>query len=91
MATCPFCMETIHDDAIVCRGCGAKKGYTTANGVVYGKIPTVIFGIIFPALLLIAPFVVFHPLPIFAIWAAIMAIPILWSIYLLSTGPGWYR
>jgi hypothetical protein len=91
VATCPFCMETIHDDALVCRGCGAKKGYTTANGVIYAKSRTVAFGIIFPALLLIAPFVVFGALPITAIWAAIMAIPILWSTYRLSTGPSWYR
>ena len=91
MATCPFCMETVHDDALVCRGCGAQKGYTTANGAVYGKSLTVAFGIVLPALFLIAPFVVFGALPILAIWAVILAIPILWSIHRLNTGPVWYR
>jgi len=40
---------------------------------------------------LIAPFVVFGALPILAIWAVILAIPILWSVHRLNTGPVWYR
>jgi hypothetical protein len=91
VATCPFCMETIHDDALVCRACGAKKGYTSANGRVGGKSYTVAFGIVLPVLLLVAPLYKFGAVPITLIWAAILAIPILWSAYNLSTGPRWFR
>lgn len=91
MTTCPFCKETIHDDALVCRGCGARKGYTAAKGSVGGKSYTIAFGIILPALLLVGPFYMFGALPITAIWAAIMAIPLLISVYRLCTGPHWFR
>jgi hypothetical protein len=35
MATCPFCMTPVHDDATVCPGCGARKGYCQSDGQVH--------------------------------------------------------
>ena len=90
-STCPFCRTEIPSDATVCRSCGAKKGYTTAQGVVYGEVQTIIFGIALPAVSLLAPLAFFGANAITGVWALIMLVPVAHSIYRLSTGGVWYR
>ena len=91
MATCPFCMTEISDQASVCKSCGATKGYTTANGSIYGESQTIIFGVILPLALGIAPFIFFGFNIITLIWLGIMLIPVLFSLFRLKTGGRWYR
>ena len=51
MEKCPFCMREIADGASVCQGCGAQKGYTQAQGIIYGREQTILFGILIPGAL----------------------------------------
>jgi hypothetical protein len=88
MADCPFCKSCVHEDATVCPFCKAQKGYTQAQGIVYGKFGTVLCGIIIPSLLMIG--CLFIP-SYFALVACIFLIPIVLSVWRLKTGPVWYR
>lgn len=101
MAPCPFCKTALDDEAVVCRGCGARLGYTSAGGAVYGRGRTIAVGIILPAFFLIVPLyllkVAFPPLQpqtfavITLIWGTLLAIPILLSLNRLRRGPVWFR
>ena len=78
---CPHCMSIVSNNAWVCAGCGAKKGYTHNRGNVYGKVATIIWGIIVP----IIGTMVFPPI-------GLIFIPIaLFCIYRLIRGPVWYQ
>lgn len=91
MAICRFCYTEIPDQATICRGCGAVKGFSQAQGVVYGARQTKIFGIFLPAILAAVPLAVFGLSPFILPWAAVMAVPIAVSIYRLAVGGVWYR
>jgi hypothetical protein len=91
MAQCPFCMTEIHDEATVCRGCGAQKGYTTAAGRVYGKSQTIGYGIVLPAIFLVLPFPFFGLRVATLLWGAVLAIPIVLSANRLRGNGVWYR
>jgi hypothetical protein len=99
MATCPFCRSDIHDEAVVCRGCGARQAYYFQEGRFYSKGDMTSFGIVLPVVFAIIPFVliaVFRVAAVWAVtaallWAAIMAIPIIFSIKRVNSGPRWFR
>ena len=78
---CPHCMSTVHKDAWVCNSCGAKKGYAQNSGSVYGRVATIIWGVIVP----LVGTAVFPPI-------GLVLIPImLFCVYRLITGPVWYQ
>lgn len=80
-AACPHCMSVVHKDAWVCSGCGAKKGYAHNKGSVYGKVATIVWGIIVP----IIGTAIFPP-------AGFILVPIaLFCAYRLFSGPVWYQ
>lgn len=95
MAECPFCKTEISDYANVCKSCGAEKGYIAKDGNIYGKSGTIIVGIIFP--ILAGTFLIFLAIGLFeskglAIFLfIILMIPIVFSLYRLSSGPRWFR
>lgn len=95
MNQCPFCKSVLHEGAIVCVGCNAEKGYTRAKRV-YGRVETILFGIVFPAMIslfIISMWIMYSSPGV--IWplavAAIFLLPISHSAWRLSTGPVWYR
>ncbi|MYZ49227.1 DUF2207 domain-containing protein [Propylenella binzhouense] len=87
---CPFCKTELHRDAVICPGCGARKGFTSANGVVYGRGGTIAFGIALPLVLGLAPLLIFGPNLFVLGWIVIMAIPAVFSWRRLNGGPRWF-
>ncbi len=93
---CPFCKTIVDRDATVCPGCEAVKGYTTANGRIYGRGRTIFWGVIMPILFALFFFALagagsdaaaFFGL----LLGSVMLIPIVLSIRRLITGPVWFR
>jgi hypothetical protein len=91
MATCPHCMIELHDRAVVCRGCGAQKGYSAGEGRAYGKNHTAFWGILVPFGLLVPPLIFWGANIFTEAFAAIMGLAILHTIYRLVKGPVWFR
>jgi hypothetical protein len=94
---CPFCMHDIPEGATVCIGCHAEKGYTQAQGKVYGRALTIFYGIVLPGAIALGLFWLwlFHRGPDGEPWAlyvtAFFLIPVVLSVWRLTTGPVWYR
>lgn len=91
MQECPFDYTKLDDRATVCPGCHAVKGYSRAQETVYGKVGTIGWGIIFPAILALFIGGLFRGgTGILVVWL-IAAIPIVLSAIALLRGPRWYR
>lgn len=86
---CPFCETVVSSTARVCKGCGARKGYTHAQGNVYGKGQTIAMGIVVPAILAIIA-LMFNA-AFGTIVLLIMLIPIVLSSIRLKKGEIWFR
>ena len=86
---CPFCATVVAKAALVCPGCRAQKGYTQASGVIYGRIRTILFGVLLPAVLALIAFGFQNGFgtAIGAILGGVVAI----SCWRLVTGPVWYK
>jgi hypothetical protein len=87
MATCPFCMTPVHDDATVCPGCGARKGHCQSNGQVQG-LGACMLGLILSIVFVIAMFLINGYLGWFVL--------LIFGAVFLSEGfpnakPHWYR
>lgn len=90
--TCPVCHTAISIHATTCPGCHAKKGYTQANGVIYGPIRTVLFGILLPGFFALVAFslAATYSSGVIALVGAFFALPVVLSLKRLITGPVWY-
>ena len=86
---CPFCMTVVRAEATVCPNCKAKKGYTQAQGTVYGKGLTIFWGIIVPAL--IAIFAFSFGTTFGNLVGLVLLIPVGLSGWRLKSGPVWYQ
>ena len=86
---CPFCMTIVDAVATMCPSCRAQKGYTHAQGNVYGKIKTIWFGIVLPVILAMIA-TAFHAGFGGVVWL-FMLIPIGMSAWRLATGPVWFQ
>ena len=89
-------MREVPNGATVCSGCQAEKGYTQAQGTVYGRGRTIAFGVVLPgaiAILFLWWWIgirvpgVHWPLYV----AAFFFIPVVLSVWRLAKGPVWYR
>lgn len=86
---CPFCSNILPDDAMVCTGCNAMKGYTYNRGNVYGKGQTIFFGIILPLFLSMFGFMFGETIGSIVVLVVLFVVGM--SIKRLITGPIWWR
>lgn len=86
---CPFCETVVSQTARVCPGCGAQKGYTQAQGNVYGKGQTIAMGIVVPGI--IALIALMFGTTFGYIVFFILAIPVVLSTRRLMKGEIWFR
>ena len=86
---CPFCMSILSADAAVCTGCNAMKGYTHAQGNVYGKGKTIAMGIALPGII---AFIAFGFSSTFSTFVGLfLLIPVILSARRLMKGEIWFR
>ena len=86
---CGFCSTILPDEAMVCTGCGALKGYTYNRGNVYGKWQTIWWGIVLPVILASVA-QMFGP-TIGAIVVLVVLFVVGMSVKRLITGPVWWK
>lgn len=86
---CPFCMTIVDENAVMCPGCRAMKGYTHARGNVYGRGKTIWYGILLPIILSFVAGMAGPAVGGFVF--LIMLIPIIGSIWRLIRGPLWFQ
>jgi len=82
-------MTVLNAIATVCPGCNAKKGYTQAQGNVYGKGRTIVWGIAIPGVIALILFLIGNAFTI--IIGLILVIPVVLSARRLKIGPVWYQ
>ncbi len=86
---CPFCMTVVAKSATVCSSCHAKKGYTQSRGVVYGKMLTLWWGILFPIIMMPVSFIFGQGFG--SLVTLILLIVVVLSVVRLIRGPVWYQ
>lgn len=101
MAQCPCCMTLIHDRAVVCHGCGAKKGCYQWNGRVIScstaVFELIVFGLIgfIPVLIALAVFLLGEVRFVAILLGIFFASPFWLVSFILfvkvQMGPSWFR
>jgi len=86
---CPFCMTAVHESATICPGCRARKGYTHAQGVIYGKFQTWLFGVIVPGIIALIAFGTFTGIGFLV--GLVFLIPVVLCGLRLKNGPVWFQ
>ncbi|QTF07374.1 hypothetical protein HC231_05095 [Brenneria izadpanahii] len=90
MSECPFCKAAVHEDASVCRGCGAErvKGYVSQQTMKFLAIVGTLLGI--PAGFIVAFMTKSTPLMVITILALMLG-PILFLKLKNKNNISWIR